>query len=61
MTLRSNYGPSGDIGFTQKSSNTNGLRAVGQQYLHSKLNTKFPFEGVPAMGRPFFMFSFGIL
>ena len=27
-------GASGDIGFTLKASNTNGLRAIEQQYLH---------------------------
>ena len=28
------HGASGDIGFTTKASNINGLRAVEQQYLH---------------------------
>ena len=29
-------GTSGDIGFTPKASNINGLRAIKQQYLHQK-------------------------
>ena len=36
-------GASGDIGFARKASNTNGLRAVSKQYLHSKLNTELEF------------------
>ena len=48
------YGASGDIGFTQKASNINGLRAIKQQYLHQNQISALDFEGVPVMDRPFF-------
>ena len=46
-------GASGDIGFTPKASNTNGLRAIEQQYLHQNQISVLYFEGVPAMERFF--------
>ena len=46
-------GASGDIGFTLKASNTNGLRAIEQQYLHQNRISALDFEGVPAMERLF--------
>lgn len=42
-TVLGKSGASGDIGFTQKASNTNGLRATRQQYLHKKLNNNLEF------------------
>ena len=49
------HGASGDIGFTPKASNTNGLRAIEQQYLHQNRISALDFEGVPAMERLFFL------
>ena len=49
------FGASGDIGFTPKASNTNGLRAIKQQYLHQNRISALDFEDVPVMGRPFFL------
>ena len=47
------HGASGDIGFTPKASNINGLRAIEQQYLHQNQISVLYFEGVPAMERFF--------
>ena len=44
-------GASGDIGFTRKASNTNGLQAVRQQYLLKNRIALLNFEGVPVMER----------
>ena len=46
-------GASGDIGFTPKASNINGLRAIEQQYLHQNQISSLDFEGVPVMERLF--------
>ena len=48
-------GASGDIGFTPKASNTNGLRAIKQQCLHQNRISALDFEGIPVMGSPFFL------
>lgn len=40
---KSARGASGDIGFTPKASDINGLRAIEQQYLHQKPNISFGF------------------
>ncbi len=47
------HGASGDIGFTRKASNTNGLQAVRQQYLLKNRIALLNFEGVPVMERLF--------
>ena len=49
------HGASGDIGFTPKPSDTNGLRAVEQQYLHQKLNISYGFLGRSSDGASFFL------
>lgn len=48
------YGASGDIGFTAKPSNINGLRAIRKRYLHQKLNNDLEFWGRSSDGAPFF-------
>ncbi len=48
-------GASGDIGFARKASNTNGLRAVKQQYLRKKLNSTCAFRGRFNHGASFFL------
>ena len=48
-------GASGDIGFTPKTSDTNGLRAIKQQYLRQKPNISFGFWGRSSDGVSFFL------
>ena len=48
-------GASGDIGFTPKASNINGLRAIEQQYLHQNQISALDFEDVPVATRPFYL------
>lgn len=52
---KSARGASGDIGFTPKPSDTNGLRAVEQQYLHQKPNISYGFWGRSSDGASFFL------
>ena len=49
------FGASGDIGFTPKASDINGLRAIEQQYLHQKPNISFGFWGRSSDGASFFL------
>jgi len=41
--LSTYHGASGDMGFTPKASNINGLRVVEQQYLRKKSNSSSGF------------------